>query len=211
MLEQVTDGELVRRSKAGDMESFEALMSRYDRLVYSVAKQIVGNEQDAEDVTQQALISAVEHLDTFRGDASFKTWLLRITTHVALKVVRKRKGLDMVSLEQNTESASEDDSVPHPEFISDWKQSPEKLVHQNETRRLLAEALDQLDEKHRAVFVLRDVEGLSVNETARVVGISEANVKVRLLRARLQLRERLTRAFGDEEHRIQPHSHAHDE
>jgi RNA polymerase sigma-70 factor (ECF subfamily) len=191
------------------MESFEALVSRYERLVYSVARQIVGNDHDAQDVTQQALISAVEHLDTFRGDASFKTWLLRITTHAALKVVRKRKGLDTVSLEQHTESSGEDESIPHPEFISDWRQSPEKLVHQNETRQLLAEALEQLDEKHRAVFVLRDVEGLSVIETAKVLDISEANVKVRLLRARLQLRELLTRAFGDEEHRVRPHSHAH--
>ena len=97
-----------------------------------------------------------------------------------------------------------------PEYIADWRQSPEELVQKNEIQRLLDEALAQLDEKHRLVFLLRDVEGMSVKETAVALGLSEANVKVRLLRARLQLRERLTRALGDPARRIQIHLHAHD-
>jgi RNA polymerase sigma-70 factor (ECF subfamily) len=97
--------------------------------------------------------------------------------------------------------------VPHPEYIADWRQSPAELVGRHETARLIDEALNELDEKHRVIFLLRDVEGLSVRETADALGLSEANVKVRLLRARLQLRERLTRAFGDPARRFEPHRH----
>jgi RNA polymerase sigma-70 factor (ECF subfamily) len=166
-------------------------------------------EQDAEDVTQQTFLSALESLSGFRGEASFSTWLLRIATHAALKVIRKRKGLDTVSLEEATEGTNDSDAVPHPEYIADWRQSPEELVHRNEIRHLLDDALAQLDEKHRLVFLLRDVEGLSVRETADALGLTEANTKVRLLRARLQLREQLTRTFGDPERRLmRAHQHS---
>jgi RNA polymerase sigma-70 factor (ECF subfamily) len=160
--------------------------------------------------TQQTFLSAVEHLAGFREEASFSTWLLRIASHAALKVIRKRKGLDTVSLEEATEVSEGVDSIPHPEFIADWRQSPEELVQRNETRRLLDEALALLDEKHRLVFLLRDVEGLSVKETAEALDLSEANVKVRLLRARLQLREQLTRTLGDPERRlVKTHDYSH--
>ena len=125
----------------------------------------------------------------------------------ALKVIRKRKGLDTVSLEETTEPREDYDSIPHPEYIADWKQSPEQLVERNETQRLLDDALAQLDEKHRIVFLLRDVEGLSVTETAEALDLSEANIKVRLLRARLQLREQLTRTLGDPARRIKRSIH----
>ena len=197
-----SDVELVRRAKAGELGAFEALTTRYERRVYSLALRILRQEQDAEDVTQQAFLTALEHLDGFRGEASFATWLLRIATHAALKVIRKRKGLETISLEAATEAAGDDGTVPHPEFIADWRQSPEQLVHRNEIQRLLEEALAQLDERHRLVFLLRDVEGMSVKETAEALGLTEANVKVSLLRARLRLRERLTRALGDPEHRL---------
>ena len=193
----VTDAELVRAAKRGELEAFEELVSRHERHIYTLAFRILRNPQDAEDVTQQAFLSAVENISKFREEASFATWLNRIATFAALKVIRKRKGLDTVSLEEATEPREDYDSIPHPEYISDWKESPERLVERNETRRLLDEALAQLDEKHRLVFLLRDVEGLSVKETAAALGLSEANVKVRLLRARLQLREHLTRALGD--------------
>jgi RNA polymerase sigma-70 factor, ECF subfamily len=201
------DRELVARAQAGDLSAFEILTSRYEQRVYSLALRILRQEQDAEDVTQQTFLSALENLETFRGEASFSTWLVRIATHAALKVIRKRKGLDTVSLEQNTEPADESEGIPHPEYIADWRQSPEQLVHKNEIRRLLDEALSQLDEKHRLVFLLRDVEGLSVKETAAALGLSEANTKVRLLRARLQLRETLTRSLGDPASRILPAHH----
>ena len=206
----IPDAELVTLAKAGELPAFEELVHRYERVVYSLAQRMLQNEEDAEDVTQQAFLSALEHLDSFREEASFKTWLLRIATHAALKVIRKRKGLDTVSLEEATEVSEDFDSIPHPEYIADWRQSPEQLVERNETRRLLDEALAMLDEKHRLVFLLRDVEGMSVKETADALGLSESNVKVRLLRARLQLREQLTRMLGDPRTRIEPVRSRHD-
>ena len=204
------DMELVERAKKGDMDAFETLANRYEQRVYSLALRMLRQEQDAEDVTQQTFLSAMQNLGGFRGEASFSTWLLRIASHAALKVIRKRKGLDTVSLEEATEEADSYGTIPHPEYIADWRQSPEELVRKNETQRLLEDALGKLDEKHRLVFLLRDVEGLSVKETAEALGLSEANTKVRLLRARLQLRELLTRTLGDPAHRItSAHHHAH--
>lgn len=202
MPQEATDAELLRRAKAGDLEAFETLVTRHERRVYTVARRITGHAQDAEDVTQQTFLSAVENLDGFREEASFSTWLLRIATHAALKILRKRKGLPAVSLEQNTEPQEGYDSLPHPEYIADWRESPERLVLKNETARLLEEALAQLDDKHRLVFLLRDAQGLSVKETAEALELTEANVKVRLLRARLQLREQLTQALGDPARRV---------
>jgi RNA polymerase sigma-70 factor (ECF subfamily) len=152
----------------------------------------------------------MEHLDGFRGESSFSTWLLRIATHAALKVIRKRQGLQTVPLEPSTDEREDFSSVPHPEYIADWRETPDRLAHQREIRRLLDEALERLDDKQRLVFLLRDVEEMSVKETAAALEISEANVKVRLLRARLQLREELTRVLGDPERRVihQPH-HQH--
>ena len=204
---QSDDAELVRRAKAGDLAAFETLATRHERRIYTVARRITANDHDAEDVTQQAFVSALEHLDGFREEASFATWLQRIATHAALKIVRKRKGLPTVSLEQNTEPQEGYDTVPHPEFIADWRESPAQLAHRKETARLIDDALNRLDDKHRLVFLLRDVEGFSVKETADELGLSEANVKVRLLRARLQLREQLTGVFGDPTKRLEPHRH----
>ena len=206
---EVGDPELVARAKAGKLDAFEALANRYEQRVYSLALRMLRQEQDAEDVTQQTFLSAMENLGGFRGAASFSTWLLRIASHAALKVIRKRKGLSTVSLEEATEEADGYGTIPHPEYIADWRQSPEELVRKNETQRLLDEALAKLDEKHRLVFLLRDVEGLSVKETAEALGLSEANTKVRLLRARLQLREELTRTLGNPERRVvrTPHDH----
>ncbi|HOX55484.1 MAG TPA: sigma-70 family RNA polymerase sigma factor [Candidatus Paceibacterota bacterium] len=203
------DAELVARVQAGELEAFETLTNRYEQRVYSLALRMLRQEQDAEDVTQQTFLSALENLGGFRGEASFGTWLLRIAAHAALKIIRKRKGLDTVSLEAATEPGDDYDTIPHPEYIADWRQSPEQLVHKNEVRRLLDEALTKLEEKHRLVFLLRDVEGLSVRDTAGALGLSEANTKVRLLRARLQLREELTRSLGDPGRQLTriPHGH----
>ena len=206
---EIPDDALVQRAKAGDLDAFEMLTSRHERRIYSLAMRMLRHEHDAEDVTQQTFLSALENLSGFRGESSFSTWLLRIATHAALKIIRKRKGLSTVSLEEATEPSENSDSIPHPEFIADWKQSPEQLVHQHETQRLLDAALAQLDEKHRLVFLLRDVEGFSVKETAAALGLSEANIKVRLLRARLQLRELLTQTLGDPAMRLTRSHHEH--
>lgn len=207
MSSEVCDIELVARAKSGDLDAFETLTTRHEQRVYSLARRILRDEHDAQDVTQQTFLNALEHLSGFRGEASFSTWLLRIASHAALKILRKRRGLNTVSLEEMTEPDATD-SIPHPEFIADWKQSPEQLVEKRETQLLLEEALARLDEKHRMVFLLRDVEGLSIRETAEALHLSEANTKVRLLRARLQLRELLTQKLGAPETRIS-RSHAH--
>ena len=205
-LSESSDAALVQRAKGGDLDAFEALVGRHEQQVFSLAMRLLRHQQDAEDVTQQAFLSALENLNGFRGDASFSTWLLRIAAHAALKIIRKRKGLPLVSLEENTEPAEESEHIPHPEFIADWRQSPEQLAHQREVQRLLNEALDRIDEKHRLVFLLRDVEGLSIRETAQALGLTESNTKVRLLRARLDLREQLTRVLGDPTTRV-THQH----
>jgi len=193
----MTDAPLVALAQAGDLSAFEALIHRHEGAAYSLARRLLQNEPDAEAVTQQAFLSAVEQLPGFREEASFKTWLLRITTQAALKVIRKRKGRDAVSWTEATEVSGGLESFPHPEYIAEWRQSPAQLAERNDTRGLLEEALACLNEKHRLVFLLRDVAGMSVKETADELGLSESNVKWSLLRARLQLREHLTRTLGD--------------
>lgn len=199
---------LVRRARDGDYAAFEALVTRYEGKVYALARRIVREEHDAEEVVQETFLSVVEHLAGFREDASFRTWLLRIATNAALKLLRKKRGLPMISRE-GSGGQGDDAPLPHPEFIAPWQESPADLAGRHEIRAILEEALEAIDEKHRVVFVLRDVQELSTEETAEVLGISVANVKIRLMRARLTLRERLTRVLGDKDK--QAPSHRHDE
>ena len=191
------------------MDAFETLVSRHERRIYSLARRMTGSVEDAQDVTQQTFISALRNLSRFRETAAFSTWLTTIAANAALKVVRKRRGLPTQSLDEATAPAA-DGHIPHPEFIADWRETPDKLLQRAETRQQLDAAIASLDPGQRAVFLLRDVEDLSVRDTAKALRLSEANVKVRLLRARLQLRERLTRAFGDAARRYEPGSHPHD-
>jgi len=198
------DRELVTRAKAGDFEAFESLVGRHERRLYALSMSILRHREDAENVVQTTFLSVLEHLKEFREESSFATWVSRIATHAALNVLRKRKGLETVPI---TETQDEDGEIPHPEHVADWRGDPARVFEQQELRRVLDEAIDALPEKHRLVFILRDVEGFNVEETASLLGISEANVKVRLLRARLALREKLTRVFGDAAHAI---THEHD-
>ena len=198
---------LVRRAREGDFAAFEALVGRYERRIHGLARRIVGQVQDAEEVVQQTFLSVIEHLKEFREEALFATWLTRIATNHALALLRKRSQQRTMPLADDR-GEDADQGVPHPEYIAQWRETPEEIASRHETRRLLDEALAQLDEKYRLVFLLRDVEGLSTGETAEALGISTANVKVRLLRARLMLRELLTRQFGDEATRVVPkHKH----
>jgi len=194
-----SDLDVLARARGGDFDAFAQLVDRLKGRVFTVARRITGREQDAEDVTQQTFLSVLEHLDGFRGESSVATWVLRIATNHALKVLRKRRGLSTTSLDDERF-----EHLPHPEYIASWRDTPEALAERAEVRHLLDAALAELDEKYRVVFVLRDVEGLSVRETADALGLSDTAVKVRLLRARLQLRERLTRSLGDEATRVVP-------
>jgi RNA polymerase sigma-70 factor (ECF subfamily) len=198
---------LVRRAQTGDFAAFEALVAKYERRIYSLSFRILGQRQDAEEVVQQTFLTIVEQLDKFREEAKFYTWLMRIATNHALALLRKRKTRAMFSLAEDISSDSYDD-IPLPQFIAEWRETPDQIASQRETRELINQALEELDDKYRLVFVLRDVEGFSTAETAETLGISESNVKVRLLRARLMLRERLTRLFGDEATQVVPdHKH----
>jgi RNA polymerase sigma-70 factor (ECF subfamily) len=202
-----TDLELLHRAQGQDFAAFEELVTRYEKRIYVLAMGLLRQHQDAENVVQETFLALLEHLQDFREEASVSTWILRIATNQALKVLRKRRGLPTVPLEPERSGGESYAALPHPEFIARWRENPEDLAVRAEVRRLLDGALAELDEKYRLVFLLRDVEGLSVRETAEALGLSEANVKVRLLRARLLLRERLTRVLGDEATRLFP---AHD-
>lgn len=202
------DAELVSLARQGNFEAFDALVNRHEKRLYIHAMKILQNREDAEDVVQSSFIKAMEHLDQFRGEASFATWVTRIATNTALKSLRKRSGLKSVSLNEITEE-NEEGFIPHPEYIADWRGDPSKIVEGRELQGILDEAIEKLPEKQRLVFVLRDVIGMSIGETRDALGVSAANVKVRLLRARLALREKLTRRFGDEK-TVQQKTHRHE-
>jgi RNA polymerase sigma-70 factor (ECF subfamily) len=205
------DLELLRNARQGKWEAFEALVARFEPRVFRLAWRILQQRQDAEDATQQTFINVMEHLDQFREEASVSTWILRIATNQALATLRKRRRRETVPLEIQAGPGDDETPMPHPEFIAQWRDDPVGLAQRNEVKELLAQALSELDEKYRVVFVLRDVEQLSIKETAELLGITPSNVKVRLLRARLQLRERLTRVLGDEATRLEPADHDHPE
>ncbi len=194
-----SDSHLVHQAKAGDFDAFEKLVVQYERRVYTLALRILGNREEAEEAVQEAFLSALKNLKGFREEASFHTWLVRIATNHALKILRKRKGLSTVSMDAPSD---EEPDLPRPQYIADWSETPFEAADRKETERILEQALEELDEPYRLVFLLRDVEGLSTEETAQALGIGISNTKVRLLRARLMLREKLTRIFGDEETRV---------
>jgi RNA polymerase sigma-70 factor (ECF subfamily) len=201
------DRPLVRRARQGDFAAFEGLVSKYERRLYGLAVRMLRNRHDAEEVVQQTFLSVIEHLEGFREQSTFFTWLMRIATNHALALLRRRSIRRGVPL-GGENSGDRHADLPRPQFIAQWRETPDQIAARRETRQLLMEALDALDEKYRLVFVLRDVEGLSTKEAAESLGITESNVKVRLLRARLMLRERLTRLFGDEATRVSA-SHDH--
>jgi RNA polymerase sigma-70 factor (ECF subfamily) len=203
---QDADRPLIEQAKAGNFTAMESLLLKYERQVYGIGRRILQQHQDAEEVTQQTFLSVLEHLDEFREEAQFRTWLLRIATNHALSLLRKRTLRTGVSLDHD-HSSDGYEGTPHPEFIAAWRETPEELASWRETRQHVDQALAALDEKYRTVFVLRDIEDCSTRETAEILGISVESVKVRLLRARLMLRERLTRLFGDESTQVAPHRH----
>ncbi len=198
----------MQRAQAGDLNAFETLISRYERRIWALAKQVLQHDQDAEDVVQDTFLTALEHLHTLREGERFGAWLKQIAVRLAYRVLAKRKRMPTESLDALlSEDPDEDETaLPRPQLVADWRDSPEVLLQRKETMRLIEEALQQLPEKYRVVFWLRDVEQLSTRETAEALGISEANVKVRLLRARLMLREYLTRLFGADAEQILTHN-----
>lgn len=181
---------LVAAAKKGDLSAFEELVSRYERKIFRLTMNITQNREDAEDAMQDAFLKSYSHLKDFAGDSRFYTWLVRIAANEALMRLRKRRP-NQFSLDEPIEG--EEDLMPRE--IEDWGPSPEQRFAQTEMRDILSHAISDLDPDYRVVFSLRDIEGLSTEDTAATVGISVPAVKSRLLRARLKLRDKLTRYF----------------
>jgi len=182
---------LVARAKAGDADAFSELVTQYDRRVFRMAKQITQNEEDAEDVLQETFLKAYSHLDDFQGNSRFYTWLVRIAVNEALMKLRKRRSDKTVPLDEPIDTG-EDEMVRE---VAVWDENPEQKYSRDELAEILDQAVQSLKPAYRTVFVLRDIEELSIEETAEALNLSISAVKSRLLRARLQLREKLTRQF----------------
>jgi RNA polymerase sigma-70 factor (ECF subfamily) len=182
---------LVEAARSGDIKAFESLVRRYDRNVFRIAQHITQNREDAEDVVQDAFLKAYQNLGQFQGQSKFYTWLVRIAVNEALMRLRRRRPERMISIDEDVRT--EDDSMPRE--IADWSPNPEQQYTQAELKDILGKTIQGLPPSFRTVFVLRDVEGLSTEETASALELSVPAVKSRLLRARLQLRERLNKYF----------------
>ncbi|HEV3037738.1 MAG TPA: sigma-70 family RNA polymerase sigma factor [Candidatus Angelobacter sp.] len=182
---------LVAAAKKGDLEAFSELVKRYDRNVFRIAQHITHNEEDAQDVVQEAFLKAYQNLEQFQGNSKFYTWLVRIAVNEALMKLRRRRSDKTVSLDEDVVT----DEGTMPREVADWSPNPEQLYGQSELGDILKKTIQGLPPGFRTVFVLRDVEGLSTEETAEMLGLSIPAVKSRLLRARLQLRERLAKYF----------------
>ena len=178
--------ELIDRCLGGDHEAFYELMRPYERAVYFAAMGVLNNPADAEEVAQEAVLKAFNHLSRFRREAKFSTWLVQITINEARMKVRKNRAHLYESLDEQKE---EGDYLPRD--LADWRDIPSEALERKELKEALKRALLSLDPKYREVLILRDVQHMSIIETAKVLGITEASVKTRLLRARLQMRDAL--------------------
>jgi RNA polymerase sigma-70 factor (ECF subfamily) len=181
---------LVAAAKKGDAAAFEELVSRYERKIFRLTMNITRNREDAEDAMQDAFLKSYSHLKNFQGDSRFYTWLVRIAANEALMRLRKRRP-NQFSLDEPVEG--DEDLMPRE--LRDWGPSPEQRFAQTEMHQILSGVIDELEPDYRTVFVLRDIEELSTEDTATTLGISVPAVKSRLLRARLKLREKLDRYF----------------
>jgi RNA polymerase sigma-70 factor, ECF subfamily len=186
------DLDLVHASKNGNVAAFEELVKRYDRKLFRIAHGVTHNREDSQDAVQETFLKAYQHLAEFRGDSQFSTWLIRITVNQSLMKLRKQRAIREVSLDEDFQA----DGDMLPMEVTDWAPNPEQLYRASELRDILIKTLRDLRPILRTVFVLQDLEGLSTDQTAEVLGSSHAAVKSRLWRARLQLRERLNKYFS---------------
>ena len=183
-----TERRLIERVQNGDNEAFYELVQPYERGVYLAALSIVRNDSDAEEVAQEAILKGFKCLRRFRGESKFSTWLIQIAINEAKMKLRKNHPRLYESLQEGLRT---DDGDYMPRDFADWREIPSEALARKELRQALRHALTTLPEKYRSVLVLRDIQQLSIHETAQVLGISEGNVKTRLSRARLQMRDAL--------------------
>jgi len=182
---------LVRAAKQGDTTAFEKLVELHSSKVFRVALHISRCSEDAEEITQETFLKALQHLKNFEERARISTWLIRIAVNVALERISSSRRRRVLSID---EDEGGEDYVERQ--IADWRPNPEQLYSRSELAEILKQALESLSSGYSTVFLLRDVEGLSITETAETLGLTETAVKTRLMRARLQLRERLSQHFG---------------
>lgn len=188
--EKQVDLEALKRK---DKSAFAKLVDQNSEYIYRLGLKMLGNPQDAEDVLQETFIKAFNNIDGFEGRSKLSTWLYRIAVNEALMLLRKRKS----GITHINEGLELENGDILPRQIIDWCCLPEKELMSSESRQYIQEAVQTLSDANKAAFLLRDVEGLSTRETAAVLDISESAVKVRLMRARLQLREELTHFFAN--------------
>jgi RNA polymerase sigma-70 factor (ECF subfamily) len=189
------DDELVARARARDLGAFEQLVERHEERLYRVAMRLLRNENDAREVLQEALLSAWQNLDSFAGRAQFGSWIYRVTVNAALMLLRSRRRRPTVSVEELGPGVLDEAIGASHEAGSDWSKRPDEQLQSDELKQHIGGALDQLPEILRLVFVLRDVEGMSTEETADILNITIPTVKTRLHRARLALRGSISRYF----------------
>lgn len=193
--EKAQDEILVRDMKAGHMEAFNKIFELYQRKIYALAFNMTRNQMDAQDVTQDVLLTIYRKIGTFQGKSAFSSWVYRITLNATYMKLRNKKKEQYVSL---------DESLPNfnhagwqNEKISDWSKSTDSLLFSNETRKVIEKAVDMLPEKEKVVFILRDVEGLSTEKVVGILDLTIPAVKSRLHRARLFLRKKLSHYFDE--------------
>lgn len=191
-----SDSAMIEAINGGDMESFEKLAARYDKKLYRFGLRLCGDTQDAEDLVQDTLLNVFRYLKNFRFETRFKNWLYRIATSVCIKKRRKSKFAPERELSLEEFLPGKDD--PIPDHVPAWAQLPSQQVLNGELTEILHKAILDLPEKYRVVTVLRDIEGFSTRETAQILDITPVNVKVRLHRGRLFLRDRVKGYFKDE-------------
>jgi RNA polymerase sigma-70 factor (ECF subfamily) len=183
-----SDDELIARARAKDFAAFETLLGRYEDKVYRLAFRIVRNETDAKEILQETFVSIWRKLDTFKGDSQFGSWVYRIATNAALMRLRSARRHPEVSTEELPIGYLDNYGTPMPAG-ENWSKRPDDQLQSSELRTHIQAAVDALPDIYRTVFIVRDVEGLSTEETAEALGISVPTVKTRLHRARIALRD----------------------
>ena len=191
-VQQREEERLIQRIRDGEHELFYELIRPYERRVYAAAFAILRNQADAEDAAQEAVLKAFKNLRQFRAEAKFSTWLIQITINEARMHRRKQQAGRVEPID----NPKQEDEPYTPRDFADWREIPSEVLERKEVREKLAEAVASLGQIYREVFVLRDMEQLSIEETAKALGISTASVKTRLLRARLMLRDLLAPGLG---------------
>ena len=193
----MNERDLVQKARAGNFKAFTALINAHSSKIYALAKRLSGNDQDAEDIVQDTFLKAIDKIEQFRGEASFGTWLYSIALNEGKSLLVKQKRSDLKPIEKYLPSNTAQDLHDGSHLkLFDWK-DPHEVLEDGELRKVLDEAINELPYEFRVAFLLRYYEELSIKEIAGIIGESVAATKSRVLRARLALRDRLSKVFEE--------------